>query len=122
MTSSRRLAELIGPTIIALAASEALNYRIFETNIAPVVYFNGTVLFVVGLAIVRAHNLWAWRWPVLITLTGWVGILAGLWRMFAPQIGRAPESGATYGGLFALGAIGIFLTLKGYSRDALSVG
>ena len=51
--TSRQLAGLIGPTLVALGATEALNMHIFENQIAPVVYLNGTILFVVGLALVR---------------------------------------------------------------------
>jgi hypothetical protein len=46
---SRQIARIVGPTLIALGISEALNP-------APVVYLNGTLLFVAGLAIVQAHN------------------------------------------------------------------
>jgi len=116
MADSKRLAGLIGPTLLALAVTEAMNYRIFASSIAPVVYFNGTVLFVAGLAIVRAHNRWTWRWPVFLTLTGWVLLLGGLFRMFAPESGRAPETASTYVFFVMLGALGAFLTFKGYGR------
>ena len=39
--SSKQLAGLIGPTLVALGAREALNIHIFENQIAAVVYFNG---------------------------------------------------------------------------------
>jgi hypothetical protein len=35
--NSRQLAGLIGPTLIALGATEALNIHMFENQIAPVV-------------------------------------------------------------------------------------
>jgi len=54
MTSSRHLAGLIGPAVMALTASEALNFRIWATNIAPVTYLNGTLLFVAGLSVLFA--------------------------------------------------------------------
>ncbi len=40
-------------------------------------------MFVAGLAVVRAHNVWENSWTVLITLTGWFLLLLGLIRMFA---------------------------------------
>lgn len=58
MTDSRRLAGLIGPIMVAIGATEASNMDIFSNQIAPVVYLNGAILFVAGLAILRAHNLW----------------------------------------------------------------
>ncbi len=79
MANSRELAALIGPTLVALGATEALNIHMFETEqIAPVVYLNGAILFVAGLALVRAHNVWTFSWSTLITLTGWVVLLGGL--------------------------------------------
>jgi hypothetical protein len=53
---SRQIARIVGPTLIALGISEALNLDAFAGNAAPVVYLNGTLLFVAGLAIVQAHN------------------------------------------------------------------
>jgi hypothetical protein len=53
-------------------------------SFGPHVYLSGTLLFVAGLAIVRAHNSWTPGWPVLITLVGWIAMLAGLGRMAAP--------------------------------------
>lgn len=90
MPNSTRLAGLIGPTIIALAISEAMNLHIWANNIAALTYFNGALLFVAGLAIVRAHNHWR-GWPVLITLTGWFCMLGGLYRMFFPEAPQAPQ-------------------------------
>jgi len=78
-----------------------------------VVYLNATLLFVTGLAIVRDHNSWKGGWPVLVTSTGWLAVLGGLIRMFAPA---STQSGApwVFALLFGLLAIGIFLTFKAY--------
>ncbi len=119
MAESRRLAGLIGPTMIALGATEALNIRMFEAQIAPVVYLNGTILFVAGLALIRAHNRWVRNWPALVTLTGWALLLAGLYRMIAPEAPQARAGAVTYVVLASLVALGLFLTLKGYERKTL---
>ncbi len=117
MTSSRQIAGLIGPTLLALTASEALNLHIWETNIPPGTYLNGLILFVAGLSIVRVHNRWTRGWPVLVTLVGWVVILGGLYRMFAPEAPQAPQSTPTYAGIVVIFAIGSFLTFKAYARE-----
>jgi len=117
MTDSKRIAGLIGPTVIALTLSEAMNFHIWSTNIAPVTYLNGTILFVVGLAIVRAHNRWIRGWPVLVTLTGWFAILGGLFRMFAPDAPQAPQNAISYAGLIVLLTVGIVLTFQAYRRN-----
>ena len=131
MTNSRRLAGLLGPVLIALSVSEALNLRRLTAEIGPntvhVVYLNGTLLFVAGLSIVRVHNYWTRSWPVLVTLTGWMSMLLGLTRMFAPLSGaefgldvRRPEQsiGVIYIMLIILLTIGIVLTFKAYSLGA----
>ena len=40
-------------------------------------------MFVGGLAIIRSHNLWVRDWTVLVTMSGWLGMGLGLFRMFA---------------------------------------
>lgn len=115
MTDSRRLAGLIGPTLTVIGASEVWTYRIWKSNIAPLVYLNGALMFVAGLSIVRVHNRWTASWPVVITLVGWVGILGGLFRMFAPKAQLAGENAPTTITTASLaGATGIFLTIKTY--------
>lgn len=118
MTRSKRLGELIGPALVALAVTEIINLNIWATTIAPVTYLNGSILFVAGLAIVRAHNIWTTRWPVLITLTGWVLTVGGLYRMAVPRAPQAPDVPATYVGLALLGAFGVFLTIKAYAAPS----
>jgi hypothetical protein len=120
--TSRQLAGLIGPTLVALGATEALNMHIFENQIAPVVYLNGTILFVVGLALVRGHNRWAWSWPTFITVTGWVLLAGGLYRMIAPEAPQAQASAASYAMFAAIVVIGLFLSFKGYGPEAAQTG
>jgi hypothetical protein len=115
--TSRQLAALIGPALVALGATEALNMHIFRQQIAPVVYLNGTILFVAGLALVRSHNRWGWKWPTLITLTGWVLLSGGLYRMIAPEAPQAAASAATYAMLAAIVVIGLVLSFRGYGPE-----
>lgn len=72
MTDSKRIAGLVGPTIVAMTASEfpLVQPHLYDAQIPPVVYLSGVLMFVGGLAIVRAHNQWKRDWTVLITLSG----------------------------------------------------
>ena len=117
MTDSRALAGLIGPTLVALGATEAWNVDMFAGQIPPVVYLNGGILFVVGLALVRSHNRWGWSWPTIVTITGWVVLLAGLYRMIAPDAPQAHRSAAAYAMFAAIALVGAFLTYKGYRSE-----
>lgn len=112
--NSKHIAKLIGPTLVALAITEAINLRLFQDSTALVVYLNGTLLFIAGLAILRVHNVWTREWSVLVTLTGWLGVLAGLGRMIAPASAHTTGPGA-YLVLIVLLAIGSFLSVKAYS-------
>jgi len=64
MADPRHMAGLAGPTLMAVTASEALNLDIWSGVSPALVYLNGVLLFVAGLAIVRTHNVWveAGRW------------------------------------------------------------
>jgi hypothetical protein len=115
MTDSRQLSGLIGPTMIAIGVTEAMNINAFGSQTPSVVYLNGAILFTAGLAIVRTHNLWTWRWPVLVTLSGWAALAGGLWRMAAPAAPQASEGMLTYAVLAALDAIGLYLSVKGFA-------
>ena len=129
MTTSKTIAGLIGPTLVAIAAGMLLNLSSFPALAEQVsrdpalIFVSGILLFVAGLAIVRAHNLWTGGWPVLVTVLGWLAILSGLVRIFFPT-GLAAIAGeiAQSTGLITAGAIvflvlGAFLSFKGYSRD-----
>ena len=117
MNTSRRMAGLIGPTMIALGITEALNLRTMLENPASVVlvYMNGTLLFVAGVAIIRDHNRWVTGWPVLITITGWLLVVGGLLRMTAPlRVQSEVRASWTYGLLTVIVCAGALLTYKAY--------
>jgi hypothetical protein len=124
MASSKRIAGLLGPTIVVMVASEfpLVQPHLYDAQIPPVVYLSGAQLFVAGLAIVRAHNVWRRDWTVLVTLSGWFFLLLGLFRMFAAGLYQRSSANASSmffmmleGILFVLGLI---MTFKAYSRSA----
>ena len=122
MDISRRIARILGPTLVALGVTEGLNIDRFDGNPAPVVFLDGTVLFVAGLAILQAHNRWVRSWPVLVTFAGWSLIAGGLYRMVAPAAPQAGADAATYGVLAVLVVVGAVLSVNGYRREAASRG
>jgi proline iminopeptidase len=121
MTNSKKIAGLVGPTIMVLALAEAMNFHIWALNIAPVTFLDGSLLFVAGLSIIQVHNHWR-SWAVLITLTGWFCILGGLYRMFVPEAPQAPQNITTNLGLGIFFAVGTFLTYKAYGRKEIHTG
>jgi uncharacterized membrane protein len=114
MMNSKQLAQLVGPTMSIMTLSEIINFHIWATNIPPVTYLNGMILFVIGISILRIHNRWVRSWPVLLTLAGWFSILLGSLRVFFPEAEQAGDNTSTFIVISLLGAVGIFLTIKGY--------
>lgn len=119
MARSKHLAGLLGPSLIAVTLTESINADIFINTSAHLVYLNGALLFVAGLAIVRTHNLWIARWPVLITLMGWTCLLVGLARMTAPvsALQAAQYPTAVQALTVLLFVIGIILSVYAYRRE-----
>jgi hypothetical protein len=117
MPNSKQIAALIGPSLIVVTLSESINASIWATNIAPAIHLNGGLLFVAGLSIVRAHNVWVRSWPVTVTLSGWFIMLLGLFRMFAPALFLKGVQSSGYAFIvpsMGILAVGIFLTFKAY--------
>lgn len=119
MKTSRTIAGLAGPMLIAMTISELLNPRLFDANIAPVTYLAGSLWFLGGLAILRVHNRWSRAWPVAVTLVGWFAVILGALRMFAPELAAqgastGPTAAVTQAVLLAVGA---FLTYRARGRE-----
>jgi len=120
MENSKRIGGLLGPTIIAMVAAEfpLVQPHLYDTQIPPVVYLSGLLMFVAGLAIVRAHNLWVRDWRVFVTLSGWFFLILGLIRLFtatAYQRGAGSADSAFWMVLEAiLFLVGLVITFKSY--------
>jgi hypothetical protein len=124
MADAKGIAGLVGPTIVAMVVSEfpLVQPHLYDTQIPPVVYLSGTLMFVGGLAVVRAHNHWPRDWRVLVTLSGWFFLGLGLFRMFAAgayQRTSAAASATTFMVLEGtLGILGLILTFQAYRPDS----
>jgi uncharacterized membrane protein HdeD (DUF308 family) len=123
MADSKQIACLVGPTLVAMLVSEfpLVQPHLYDSQIPPVVYLSGVLMFVAGLAVVRAHNIWARNWTVLITLTGWFFLLLGLIRMFAAGQYHQTAAGTSSAVFMVLEGmlliIALFITYQGYRRS-----
>jgi hypothetical protein len=123
MLNSKRIAGLVGPTIVAMLVSELplVQPHLYDAQIPPVVYLSGVLMFVGGLAIVRAHNHWARDWTVLVTLSGWFFLALGLFRMFAAGVYQRGAAHTSPTVLMVLEGlllvIGLIMTFKAYRPD-----
>jgi hypothetical protein len=129
MTTSKSIAGLIGPALVAIAGANLLNLGSLPALMEqasrdlPLIYMSGILMFVAGLAIVRVHNRWAMGWELVVTILGWLVLAGGIARMgFTTQLGHiAAAMGSRTDVMIAilavLFAIGAFLSLKAYGRE-----
>ncbi|ARN80916.1 hypothetical protein [Methylocystis bryophila] len=132
MTTSKVIAALLGPTLVATALMvlfnlEAMPGMIEELSKSPMlIVLAGYAAFVPGLAILRFHNRWTAGWPTLITLFGWLSVVAGFIRMVFPiqltsVMTRAAFAPALHVVLPAIGAVfliaGGVLSYKAFARE-----
>jgi hypothetical protein len=124
VSNSKQIAALLGPSMVALLVAEfpLVQPHLYDAQIPPVVYLSGVMLFVAGLAIVRAHNIWVKNWTVLVTLCGWSFLVLGLVRMFgADQYRQATVSISSWVFILleaCLLVVALFITFKAYSRGS----
>src|SRR5262245_42971060 len=91
MYTSNFLARLLGPILVVLGISLALNCKAYTemsrefVASRSLVYLAGTAALTAGLAVVLNHNVWAADWRVIITLLGWIATLAGISRLLLPD-------------------------------------
>jgi hypothetical protein len=130
MSTSKIIAALLGPTLIATAAMVLINLDaipaiVDELSKSPMlIVLAGYAAFVPGLAIVYFHNRWTGGWPVLITLVGWLSLVIGLIRMVFPMqlaVIMAKSAPALLSVMPAVAAIflliGGVLSYRAYVRD-----
>jgi hypothetical protein len=115
---SRRLAGLVGPALIAITASEAVNLDLVRQQYRFDGYLDGVVVFLGGLSLVRGHNRWTSGWPVVLTLTGWATMLGGLTRMFVPRAPTGPAGPGAYAAIGVPFGVGVFLSVQACRRGA----
>ncbi|MGH6728211.1 MAG: hypothetical protein ACREB8_16960 [Pseudolabrys sp.] len=130
MPTSRYLAKLIGPVLLAIGLGLLLNTQQFRTmgeqflSSYALIYLSGLLALPVGIAIVLAHNVWTPDWRAIITVLGWLAIIGGVARIVFPQfvvqIGIALFDLAAVPFLAGIGMIvvGALLGYFGYLRTA----
>jgi uncharacterized protein YjeT (DUF2065 family) len=120
------IARLVGPFFVALGVGIVLNSTFYATAVgegahSPVlIALSGMATLFAGIAILNAHRAWTADWRVLVTLLGWVFVIAGLIRLILPKFAEEAAP-AIYSGpapLLVAGAvvlvIGAILSFAGY--------
>jgi uncharacterized membrane protein HdeD (DUF308 family) len=129
MATTKMIAGLMGPTLLAIGVAMLINASHFPEmakqigNDPGLIFVSGILLLVAGLAIVRVHNFWNGGWRVVVTVLGWLAVISGLLRMFLPfwaasiasTLGQS-STPVIIGGLLPL-LVGGFLSYKAFSID-----
>ena len=85
------LAQIFGPCFLIVAVGIMFNRKFYQKVMedfcknAAMVYLGGVLALVIGLLVVLSHNLWVARWPVIITIYGWGGLIKGSWLIAFPH-------------------------------------
>jgi len=101
METSIVLAKIIGPLFLVVGVGIFINLEHYRRLIADFgasplsIYMAGTTAVLLGLLIVVFHNVWDWRWPVIITILGWATLIKGAVRIVAPKL--VADRAARYG-------------------------
>lgn len=127
-TASVLIARLIGPWFVALGLGLLLNRRFYVdavvqgTHSPVVIFLAGSATLLGGLAILNAHRSWTADWRVIVTIIGWLFVIAGSIRIVLPAIASSVAAGI-YAGTTALAVTGIvvlivggYLSFEGYRR------
>ncbi len=90
MEHSVYLAQLLGPILVLLGLSYAFRLNSFPKLIkdfakdSGLMHISVLLMMLGGVALILAHNVWEWGWPLIITILGWAVLLKGLLYAFFP--------------------------------------
>ncbi len=90
MDASQFIAQMLGPTYLALGVGGFVNRKHFMGLIDgfkasyAVILISGILALLVGLLMLRFHNLWVADWRVIITVFAWIALLKGLMLLVLP--------------------------------------
>ena len=118
MDRSVSIARIAGPTLVVMVTSELRfwNPTLYDSQITPLVYLSGVLMFIAGISVVSRHNIWLRGWQTVITVFGYLFLLLGLIRMFYPQAytRQFKNDNSALAVEILLIATGLFLSYKGY--------
>ena len=94
METSQFIAQIIGLIYLALGIGLMLNpgyyKKVFETIIkdSSTMFLSGFLALVLGMCVLRVHNIWISDWRVVITIVGWLSVLKGILLLVFPRYGE----------------------------------
>ncbi|MFH1546801.1 MAG: hypothetical protein ABIE14_05495 [Patescibacteria group bacterium] len=89
--STTILAQILGPVLVAAAIGFILHPKFSKKMIKDfeehegLTYFAGIVIMILGLIVIRNHNIWEFSAAGVVTLVGWASFLKGTIFLIAPN-------------------------------------
>jgi hypothetical protein len=126
MSTAMMIAQILGPMYLVVALGLWLNgehfKKIFESFVKSEasLYMGGIMALIVGILIIRAHNVWVADWSVLITIIGYLATLKGVLLIVFPETVTMMwkkfliKGNGIRVGQFVTLILGAFLTWMGY--------
>lgn len=75
----------VAVSLALMMKPKRLGKLIAEMENEATMFFWGVVSLVIGIAMVLAHNVWAWDWRVVVTILGWLTLAKGLDVLLLPD-------------------------------------
>jgi hypothetical protein len=120
------IARLVGPLFVVLGIGCLINQTLYadmvgQAILVPVlIYLSGLMAFLAGVAMLNGYHRWSADWRIIITILGWLLVIAGVIRILLPTVAAVAAIGL-YSGGYAMAVVGIivlviggFLSFKGY--------
>ena len=91
METSLFIAKILGLCFLIVAVGIMCNRTFYQRVMEDyckntfLILFGGMLALIIGLIIVLTHNVWVARWPVIITIYGWGGVIKGVWLIVFPN-------------------------------------
>ena len=126
MNAVNLTARLAGPPLMAIGLGVLLNRTLYTAAIVEsvksttLIFLSGVACLLAGLAILNAYRAWTADWRLLVTIVGWLLVIAGVVRIVVPSFAAGMATTVYVGtvGLPIAGAvalvIGAVLTFMGY--------
>jgi uncharacterized membrane protein len=122
------LAKLIGLTIFIMGLAMVFNKLNFQKTAQEISHSHALMTLiailplVLGLAMILAHNVWVFDWPVIVTIVGWLIFICGILRLFfhnyvMKMLEKVGKSGKKflYGGVIMI-ILGAILAYMGFTK------
>lgn len=118
METAQIIARILGPVLAAVSSSELLHQRIWKDVPPWHVHLNGLVLFAGGVTTISFHHDWRWEPALMVTLAGWLMIVAGAFRLYLPEAKQSTGGAGFYALTSGLTLYGLALCAFGYLAGA----